>query len=140
MGTVGKLLVRSASAARRDLDTLGRRLRAGIAIGCVAVAWWLLLGAARVGTPEAYTLPPSLAALALGANSVTFESDDRASVLTSVYAWHRTPRDATPRIWGCYHDVAVRTSGGWRLAERQLRVAGQEQWSAEFHPLAGPRS
>ena len=59
---------------------------------------------------------------------VTFESADRATVLTSVYAWHQAPRGATPQIWGCYHDVAVRSSGGWRLAERQLRVAGNEQW------------
>jgi hypothetical protein len=66
---------------------------------------------------------------------VTFESDDRASVVTSVYAWHQAPRGATPRIWGYYRDVAVRTSGGWRLAERQLRVAGSENWEAEWHPL-----
>ena len=70
---------------------------------------------------------------------VTFESDDRARVLTSVYAWHRSPQGATPQIWGCYHDVAVRTSQGWRLAERQLRVAGSEQWPIEWHPLSGPR-
>jgi uncharacterized protein (TIGR02118 family) len=66
---------------------------------------------------------------------VTFETDDRASVRTSVYAWHQTPQGATPQIWGCYHDVAVRTAGGWRLAERQLRVAGSEQWPGEWHPL-----
>ena len=68
---------------------------------------------------------------------VTFEGDDRASVLTSVYAWHRAPRGATPRIWGYYHDVAVRTSKGWRLAERQLRVAGNEEWAVDWHPLIG---
>ena len=66
---------------------------------------------------------------------VTFESDDRASVLTSVYAWHRAPSGATPRIWGYYHDVAARTSNGWRLAARRLRVAGSEQWAVDWHPL-----
>jgi len=66
---------------------------------------------------------------------VTFESDDRASVLTSLYAWHQAQEGETPRIWGCYHDIAVRTADGWRLAERQLRVAGNENWTAEWHPL-----
>jgi hypothetical protein len=66
---------------------------------------------------------------------VTFEGDNRASVLTSVYAWHRGPGGATPRIWGYYHDVAARTSEGWRLAERQLRVAGNEHWAVDWHPL-----
>jgi 3-phenylpropionate/cinnamic acid dioxygenase small subunit len=67
---------------------------------------------------------------------VTFESDDRASVLTSLYAWHLAPNGATPRIWGYYHDVAARTTSGWRLAERQLRVAGNEDWPIAWHPLA----
>ncbi|MBL7493339.1 nuclear transport factor 2 family protein [Frankia sp. AgB1.9] len=67
---------------------------------------------------------------------VTFDGNDRAVVLTSVYAWHQAPQGATPRVWGYYHDVAVRTVDGWRLAERQLRVAGTEHWPGEWHPLA----
>jgi hypothetical protein len=66
---------------------------------------------------------------------VTFEGDDRAVVNTSLYAWHLTPHGGTPRIWGCYHDVAVRTEDGWRLAERQMRVAGNEDWDVAWHPL-----
>ena len=66
---------------------------------------------------------------------VTFETDDRAIVRTSLYAWHRTSQDTTPRVWGYYHDVAVRNPDGWRLAERQLRVAGSENWDVEWHPL-----
>ena len=66
---------------------------------------------------------------------VTFEGDDRAVVITSLYAWHLTPQGGTPRIWGCYHDVAVRTEDGWRLAERQLRVAGNEDWDVAWHPM-----
>jgi hypothetical protein len=68
---------------------------------------------------------------------VTFEGDDRASVLTSLYAWHLTPAGGTPRVWGYYHDVVVRTADGWRLAERQLRVAGHEDWPIEWHPSLG---
>jgi hypothetical protein len=66
---------------------------------------------------------------------VTFDGGDRASVNTSLYAWHRTTQDATPRVWGYYDDVAVRTPDGWRLAERRLRVAGNESWPVEWHPL-----
>jgi hypothetical protein len=64
---------------------------------------------------------------------VTFEDDDRAVVLTSLYAWHLTYEGGTPRVWGYYHDVAVRTADGWRLAERQLRVAGNQD--VQWHPL-----
>jgi ketosteroid isomerase-like protein len=66
---------------------------------------------------------------------VTFEDDDRAVVLTSLYAWHLTSSDSTPRVWGYYHDVAVRTGDGWRLAERVLRVAGNQDWNVQWHPL-----
>jgi hypothetical protein len=66
---------------------------------------------------------------------VSFEDDDRATVRTSVYAWHRSMSGDTPRVWGCYDDVAVRTTDGWRLAERRLRVAGSEGWEVEWHPL-----
>ena len=67
---------------------------------------------------------------------VSFEGDDRASVRTSCYAWHETSQGATPRIWGAYYDVVVRNPEGWRFARRQLRVAGSENWDAEWHPLA----
>lgn len=69
---------------------------------------------------------------------VTFQGDDRASVLTSLYAWHRTTTGGTPRVWGYYHDVVVRTSEGWRISERQLRVAGNEGWDVGWHPLIDP--
>jgi hypothetical protein len=66
---------------------------------------------------------------------ITFEGDDRASVLTSLYAWHRAAEGADPRLWGYYHDVAVRTPEGWRLSSRQLRIAGNENWDAGWLPL-----
>jgi ketosteroid isomerase-like protein len=64
---------------------------------------------------------------------VTFEGDDRASVRTSLYAWHRLPNGATPQLWGLYHDTVERTPGGWRIAARQLRVYGVEDWDIEWH-------
>ena len=64
---------------------------------------------------------------------VTFEDDDRASVRTSLYAWHRLADGTTPQLWGYYHDAAVRGSGGWQIATRQLRVLGVEDWDIEWH-------
>lgn len=66
---------------------------------------------------------------------ITFDDPDRASVLTSVYAWHELHDGTNPRIWGYYHDVAVRTDDGWRLASRQLRIAGQQDWDIDWLPL-----
>jgi 3-phenylpropionate/cinnamic acid dioxygenase small subunit len=64
---------------------------------------------------------------------VTFEDLDHASVRTSVYAWHQRSDGATPRVWGYYRDSVVRLSGGWRIAERQLRALGTEDWNALMH-------
>jgi 3-phenylpropionate/cinnamic acid dioxygenase small subunit len=65
---------------------------------------------------------------------VTFEDDDRASVRTSVYAWHQRKDGTTPRLWGYYHDIVERCTDGWRIATRQLRVLGVEDWDSDWHP------
>ena len=64
---------------------------------------------------------------------VTFEGPDRASVRTSVYAWHQRSDGSTPRLWGYYYDSVVRLPEGWRIAERQLRTLGVEDWNMEMH-------
>jgi 3-phenylpropionate/cinnamic acid dioxygenase small subunit len=64
---------------------------------------------------------------------VMFEDRDHASVRTSVYAWHQRPDGGTPRLWGYYHDSVVRLPEGWRIAERQLRTLGVEDWNMEIH-------
>jgi ketosteroid isomerase-like protein len=69
---------------------------------------------------------------------VDFDGDDRASVRTSLYAWHEAPDGGHPRVWGCYHDVVVRTPDRWRIAQRQLRVAGSEGFGVEWLPLVDP--
>ncbi len=66
---------------------------------------------------------------------VTFDGVDRASVRTAVYAWHQRADGVTPRVWGYYHDVVVRVPAGWRIAHRQLRVLGTENWQMEMHPV-----
>jgi 3-phenylpropionate/cinnamic acid dioxygenase small subunit len=64
---------------------------------------------------------------------VTFEDLDHASVRTSVYAWHQRTDGGTPCLWGYYHDSMVRLPEGWRIAERQLRTLGTEDWNMEMH-------
>jgi 3-phenylpropionate/cinnamic acid dioxygenase small subunit len=64
---------------------------------------------------------------------VTFENDDRATVRTSVYAWHEQADGVTPRLWGYYHDSVVRNPEGWRIATRELRVLGVENWHSKWH-------
>jgi hypothetical protein len=64
---------------------------------------------------------------------VTFDDDHNATVLTSVYAWHERSDGTTPKLWGYYHDSVVRTSEGWRIARRQLRVLGVEDWHSKWH-------
>jgi ketosteroid isomerase-like protein len=65
---------------------------------------------------------------------VMFESDDQASVRTSVYAWHQQADGVSPSLWGYYHDSVVRDPDGWRIAARQLRVLGVENWHSDWHP------
>jgi hypothetical protein len=64
---------------------------------------------------------------------VTFEDLDHASARTSVYAWHQRADGSTPCLWGYYHDSMVRLPEGWRIAERQLRTLGTEDWDMEMH-------
>jgi hypothetical protein len=64
---------------------------------------------------------------------VTFEDLEHASVRTSVYAWHQRTDGGTPCLWGYYHDSMVRLPEGWRIAARQLRTLGAEDWNMEMH-------
>ncbi|HEY7946843.1 MAG TPA: nuclear transport factor 2 family protein [Acidimicrobiales bacterium] len=64
---------------------------------------------------------------------VIFEDRDHASVRTSVYAWHQRADGSTPCLWGYYHDSVVRLPEGWRIAERQLRTLGVQDWNMEMH-------
>ena len=67
---------------------------------------------------------------------VTFDDADRATVMTSLYAWHKATDGPNPRVWGYYHDVVVRTPEGWRFADRKLRIVGQEDFDdVAWHPL-----
>jgi len=65
---------------------------------------------------------------------IVFDTDVRATVRTSVYAWHLTPAGTAPQIWGYYHDVVVRTPDGWKLHERKLHLNGSDGWHDSYHP------
>jgi hypothetical protein len=67
---------------------------------------------------------------------ITFDGHDAADTITYLYAWHRFD-DGRPdaHLWARYHDHFVRTAEGWRIAERQLRVAGQEAFDVAWHPI-----
>jgi 3-phenylpropionate/cinnamic acid dioxygenase small subunit len=71
---------------------------------------------------------------------VTFDDADHASVRSSVYAWHKRSDGATPQVWGYYHDTVVRQSEGWRIARRELRVVGVDDWDAPWLPAVDVES
>jgi ketosteroid isomerase-like protein len=67
---------------------------------------------------------------------ITFDGDDEASAVTSLYAWHRY-RDGSPdgELWGRYHHRFRRTDDGWRIAELVLRAAGSRHFHrSTMHP------
>lgn len=69
--------------------------------------------------------------------SITIESNDSATGVAYVYAWHRY-RDGSPDgyLWGQYHNQFSRTSEGWRISELVLRAAGtQEFHRPTMHPI-----
>ncbi len=57
---------------------------------------------------------------------VTFAGRDRAVSTSYVWAWHERPDGSTAGVWGQYHDRLVRTSGGWRIAERRMLMNGSD--------------
>jgi hypothetical protein len=56
---------------------------------------------------------------------IDFDGSDAATAVSSVYAWHRYA-DGRPdfHLFGRYHDIWERTTEGWRMSERRLKVAG----------------
>ena len=67
---------------------------------------------------------------------VEFDGDDAANTIAYLYAWHRYD-DGRPdaHLWARYHDRFVRTPDGWRIAERVLRVAGQEAFDVDWYSI-----
>jgi hypothetical protein len=59
-----------------------------------------------------------------------------ASTITYLMAWHRYPDDRPDAIlYARYHDRFVCRDDRWLIAERVLRVAGQQDFDVEWHPI-----
>ena len=59
-----------------------------------------------------------------------------ASTITYLMAWHRYPDDRPDAIlYARYHDRFVQSDGRWLIAERVLRVAGQQDFDVEWYPI-----
>ncbi len=66
---------------------------------------------------------------------VRFLDDDSAVGVTYLLAWHRFAEDRPDGIlWAQYHDRWARTPDGWRIAERTLRVTGEQSFPFGWQP------
>ncbi len=68
---------------------------------------------------------------------ISFAADGQsASVITYLMAWHRY-RDETPDalLYARYHDRFVHQAQTWLIAERVLKVAGQQDFDVEWYPI-----
>ena len=94
-------------------------------------------GAAALGARLARGLPRFAATSHHVSNiEITFVDDDAATGITYVHAWHRYPDDRPDaHLWARYHDRFVRDGGRWLIAERVLRVAGQQDFDVEWYPV-----
>lgn len=130
----------------RDVDLYRPAAIAALFTDDCLVDYGPTLGSAT-GAPEVErTLAAGLARYRATSHHVSnihlaFDGPDRAVGVTYVYAWHRM-RDARPdaHLWAQYHDVFVRRGGGWRIAERRLKVAGQEAFDIEWAPIGRERA
>lgn len=62
---------------------------------------------------------------------------DGATGRTSLYAWHAF-NDERPDgiLWGRYVDRFQRVDGAWRIAERELRIAGEQDFPFAWIPMS----
>ncbi len=59
-----------------------------------------------------------------------------ATAVTYLLAWHRYPDDRPDAtLYARYHDRFVNVGHRWLIAERILRVAGQQDFDVEWHPI-----
>jgi hypothetical protein len=67
---------------------------------------------------------------------IAFDDSDRATGVTYVTAWHHFD-DGRPDavLMGQYHDRFQRTDAGWRIAERVLMVAGQQNFDIAWRMI-----
>lgn len=69
-----------------------------------------------------------------------YVENDVVEGTTYLYAWHRFVADRDDGfLWGRYHDRFVRTSDGWKLSSRTLRVTGESGFAMQWNPPHPPR-
>jgi len=57
---------------------------------------------------------------------IEFEGEEAARGISYVMAWHQHPDGRTQTLFAQYHDRFVRTSDGWRIAERRQYTNGSD--------------
>jgi ketosteroid isomerase-like protein len=60
---------------------------------------------------------------------VALEPPDHANGTVSLYAWHGAADGSAAQLWGYYYDRYRRTSAGWKIVERELKVCGEENFA-----------
>lgn len=82
---------------------------------------------------------PRFAATSHHVSNIEIElADDATSATTITYlmAWHRYPDERPDAVlYARYHDRFVRDADRWLIAERILRVAGQQDFDIAWHPV-----
>jgi hypothetical protein len=58
---------------------------------------------------------------------IEFQGADRAGCVSYIWAWHETADGQSGTMTGQYHDDFVRTTAGWRILKRQLRMSGSDK-------------
>lgn len=67
---------------------------------------------------------------------VSFDTEGSARTVTYLYAWHRFSGDQPDaHLWAQYHDRFVKVNDRWLIAERVLKVAGQEAFDIPWYPI-----
>ncbi len=66
---------------------------------------------------------------------IDFADDDHATGISYLYAWHRFDGDRPDALlWARYHDTFVQVAGRWQIAERTLRVTGDQAMPFGWQP------
>jgi len=67
---------------------------------------------------------------------VDFVDENMANVRSTLYAWHKYNRERPDGVlMGQYHDVVVRTEGGWKIQRRELKTVGTQAYHQKGEAL-----
>jgi enoyl-CoA hydratase len=73
--------------------------------------------------------------------SIDYLDADRARVESVVHGWHQPTEDGCSwQLWARYRDLAQRTPSGWRIAERELLLVGEDGFPPDWTWLHADRA